>query len=305
MKLSIIDESAVTCRNRWISEIVKISGHFGQDSTRVEQELVDEISVIGVKSIFDHLRLCGAIPEIYGHDSSEEKLYSKYTDALIAVTFRAMGLKSIVLTMRADVADVEVVGPGYSFVADAKAFRLSRTAKNQKDFKIQAMDGWKHGKPYAMVICPMYQLPSRSSQIYQQAAARNVCIFSYSHLAVLLSYSQLKGKNSAKKLLGQIFKTIESMTPSKDSVAYWTAINRTILKANTCMSKFWKREKLALLDSIAIAKEEGLKFLALEREAIMRLSHDEALKQLIKVHKIDNRIRVISSIEYNGIFETP
>ncbi len=74
----------------------------------------------------------------------------------------------------------------YSFVADAKVFRLSRTAKNQKDFKIQAMDNWKFGKPFAMVVCPLYQIPSKNSQIYQQASARNVCIFSYSHLAVLV-----------------------------------------------------------------------------------------------------------------------
>ncbi len=59
----------------------------------------------------------------------------------------------------------------YSFVADAKAFRLSRTAKNQKDFKVQAMDDWKHSKTYAMVVCPVYQLLTRTSQIYQQAGA--------------------------------------------------------------------------------------------------------------------------------------
>lgn len=89
------------------------------------------------------------------------------------------------LTERADAADVESFAKEYSFVADAKVFRLSRTAKNQKDFKIQAMDFWKRGKPFAMVVCPLYQLPSRNSQIYQQACMRNVCILSYSHLAVL------------------------------------------------------------------------------------------------------------------------
>ena len=96
-------------------------------------------------------------------------------------------MKSHVLTERADAADVEVVSNEFSFVADAKVFRLSRTAKNQKDFKIAAMNGWKRGKPYAMVVCPLYQLPTRSSQIYHQAGSLNVCIFSYSHLATLVS----------------------------------------------------------------------------------------------------------------------
>lgn len=62
-------------------------------------------------------------------------------------------MNSIVLTERADAADVEVVCDSYSFVADAKVFRLSRTAKNQKDFKVQAMDGWRNTKDFAMVVC--------------------------------------------------------------------------------------------------------------------------------------------------------
>ena len=142
MTYTYISDQAIERRKYWISEIVKISGNFGQDYTRVEAELSAEVKAGGVGVILDHLRLCGAIPEAYGHDTSEEKLYSKYTDALLAVTFRALGLKSIVLTERADAADVEVFADGYAFVADAKAFRLTRTAKNQKDFKIQAMDGW-------------------------------------------------------------------------------------------------------------------------------------------------------------------
>lgn len=60
-----------------------------------------------------------------------------------------MRLETRVLTERGDAADVEAVSSNFSFVADAKAFRLSRTARNQKDFKVQAMDRWKHGTPYA------------------------------------------------------------------------------------------------------------------------------------------------------------
>ena len=91
-------------------------------------------------SLLGHLRLCGAMPENYGHDTSEEKLYSKYTDVVIHEAYSFMGFNSLVLRERADVADVECVSNDYSFVADAKTFRLSRTAKNQKDFKVQAMD---------------------------------------------------------------------------------------------------------------------------------------------------------------------
>lgn len=185
--MEIIKNSSIERRLYWINEIKNLSGHFGNDFQRLEKELSREISQFGLDALLDHVRLCGNIPELYEHDSSEEKLYSKYTDAILSEVYKFFGFKSIVLSERANSADVEVFTNSYSFVADAKTFRLSRTAKNQKDFKIQAMDGWKRGKPYAMVVCPIYQLPIKSSQIYEQASSRNVCIFTYSHLGALLS----------------------------------------------------------------------------------------------------------------------
>lgn len=221
MKIEIISEKQIENRKYWIDEISRLSGDFGVDAEKVEEEIGQEIKKKGIDSLLGHLRLCGAIPERYGHDSSEEKLYSKYTDVVIHEAYSYMGFNSLVLKERADVADVECVTDNYSFVADAKAFRLSRTAKNQKDFKIQAMDSWKHGKPYAMVVCPVYQLPSRDSQIYQQAGTRSVCIGTYTHLAVLARYAQTTSKNKAIKLVHEVFKTVEAMNPSKDANMYW------------------------------------------------------------------------------------
>jgi type II restriction enzyme len=201
----IISKTAQKRRTYWIEELQKLSGSFGTDTTKLAEKLEKEFNRFGVAALIDHLRLCGSIPESYSHDSSEEKLYSKYTDYLLSFAFRYLGLKSIVLKERADAADVEVFAKEYSFVADAKSFRLSRTAKNQKDFKIQAIDTWKRGKPFAMVCCPIYQLPSANSQIYLQATTRNVCIFSYSHLVLILNYSSLEGTSKARNLLTKIF----------------------------------------------------------------------------------------------------
>lgn len=138
--MTILSKIDLARRQYWITELSRLSGDFGVDSERLEQGLGQEIKAEGASALLGHLRLCGAIPEKYGHDSSEEKLYSKYTDVVIQQTFVAIGCTGIVLRERADVADVECVCDNFSFVADAKAFRLSRTAKNQKDFKIQAMD---------------------------------------------------------------------------------------------------------------------------------------------------------------------
>jgi len=298
----IISAKAIKTRQYWIEEIRNLSGNFGNDTDKLEKELEAEIKKNGVSSLIDHLRLCRNIPESYGHYTSEEKLYSKYTDCLLSLAYTAMGLKSLVLKERADAADVEAFAKDYSFVADAKAFRLSRTAKNQKDFKVQAMHGWKRGKPYAMVVCPIYQLPTSSSQIYQQATTQNVCIFTYSHLAVLLSYSEKEGQTKAQQLLKKIFETVEILNPSKNATDYWLAINKTILSFSKAIEPLWSIEKDVATESIAISKEEALTFLAQEREKIMRMSHNEALRELIKLHKIESRMKTINAVSDKGLF---
>ena len=295
----VITTTAIDRRLYWIDEIVKISSDFGSDAKRVEEELVSEIDADGLDALLDHLRLCSAIPEAYGHDTSEEKLYSKYTDALISKTYSFLGLKSSVLTERADAADVEAVTHEYSFVADAKVFRLSRTAKNQKDFKVQAMDGWKRGKPFAMVVCPLYQLPTKTSQIYEQAAARNVCLFSYPHLAVLARLRSEDGCDAVLELLHEIFKTVQAMNPSKDASLYWQLVNRTMLSHSGIVADIWRIEKIATGEAIDISKELALTHYASEREGIMKMSHDEAIERLIDMHKIESRIATIKSVSGN------
>ena len=301
MNNKVLTKQEVEHRAYWVDEISRLSGDFGVDSDRVAQEIVKEIQQKGLAALIGHLRLCGAIPERYGHDSSEEKLYSKYTDVVIHEAYAALGLTSLVLKERADVADVECVCAAYSFVADAKAFRLSRTAKNQKDFKVQAMDNWKHGKPYAMVVCPVYQLPTRSSQIYQQAAARNVALASYTHLAVLARYADQVGKAKAQRLLHAFFKAVEAMNPSKDAVAYWQAVNGVFLKADSCLPAIWREEKLAATESISVARDEALRFLAAERERIMKLSREQAIQEVIRWRKLENRVRAVRSVVDNGL----
>lgn len=301
MKIEIISRRQIENRKYWVDEISRLSGDFGVDAGKVEDELAKEIKKNGIESLLGHLRLCGAIPERYGHDSSEEKLYSKYTDVVIREAYSCMGFNSLVIKERADVADVECVADNYSFVADAKAFRLSRTAKNQKDFKIQAMDSWKHGKPFAMVVCPVYQLPLRTSQIYQQAGARSVCIGTYAHLAVLARYAQSKSKNKAIELVHEVFKSVEAMNPSKDANVYWQIVNRTMLRFDKKISDVWKDEKRASIESIHISRKEALGFLASERERIMQLSKAEAIKEVLKSSKIENKVRAIESVGDNGL----
>ncbi len=297
----IISGKAVKRRAYWVEEIRKVSGKFGDDSDKIEKELAEEVRHEGIDCLIDHLRLCGDIPESYGHDSSEEKLYSKYTDALLSEAFKSLGLKSLVLKERADAADVEVFASGYSFVADAKAFRLSRTAKNQKDFKVQAMDGWKRGKNFAMVVCPIYQLPTRASQIYQQASARNVCLLSYSHLAVLCTYAKNKKPRAIEDFLEQVFLAVKALVPSKDALMYWSSVNRVFLAFDKQIAELWALEKAASLEAIDAAKELALTFLAGERERIVRMNHADAIKELLAMSRVESKMKTIQSVCDSGI----
>src|SRR5882757_8171508 len=70
--LQVLSKDSLARRAYWVDEIVRISGHFGEDTSRVEAELASEVQRDGVTALIDHLRLCGSIPEQYGHDTSEE-----------------------------------------------------------------------------------------------------------------------------------------------------------------------------------------------------------------------------------------
>jgi type II restriction enzyme len=288
-------------RKYWVAELAKLSGSFGVDSTKMIAELSAEIRRDGHAALLDHLRLCGAVPEHYGHDSSEEKLYSKYTDAIIAESLAAIGLKSAVITARADAADVQARGGGYSLVADAKAFRLSRTAKNQKDFKVQAMDGWRNGLDFAVVVCPIYQLPNRTSQIYQQATARNVCILSYSHLGALVGLAGKRGGPVATKGLGSVLKSVSLMHPSKSASDYWLGINGALVAVLKGDVDLWTAEKTASLAALDVVKDEALMYLRAERNRLLGLSHKEALEELIRSAGLDSRIAQVERVEHGNL----
>jgi hypothetical protein len=290
-------------RSYWVAELAKLSGTFGNDSSRMVSELRKEIGTGGMEALIDHVRLCGAMPEEYQHDSSEEKLYSKYTDAIVSESLNMIGIRSSLISARADVADVQGSGPNYSLVADAKAFRLSRTAKNQKDSKVQDMDRWRGGLDFALLVCPIYQLPTRTSAIYLQAGSRNVCILSYSHLATILNLSIRLGASVAENALHSLLNCLSSMTPSKNATDYWTVINRTLLSSSTEAMALWTTEKKESLEALSILKAESLNFLRMQCDRLLRLSHQEAIDELIRKNGFDSRIDQVEKIKLGNLLE--
>jgi len=157
-------------------------------------ESVDQIQKVifslDKQSLIPIITEIGIIPEYIEYDSKEEKLYTKISDIVLAKCFYEFGLPSSVYKERSNCADVISHSQiyNYSLVSDAKAFRLSRTAKNQKDFKIKSMVDWRGNNDFAVLVCPAYQYPKQRSQIYGQAIDGNIALFSWELLSVLLTF---------------------------------------------------------------------------------------------------------------------
>jgi len=313
MEYSTLTKKDIDRRKNWITKITQISRNkddypdFKVKSEKVQEELVKEYENEGISALLSHLRLCGAIPENYKYNGTEEKLYSKYTDVVIHTAYTSIGLQSSVLTERGDAADVECScqSCNYDFVADAKAFRLSRTAKNQKDFKVQAINNWKGQKKYAMLICPVYQLPVKESQIYEQAMQSSVCIFTYTHLATLVRYGVDRAREVDPEVrLHDVFKKVEEMkkNPSQKADDYWGVLNKAFFGINdTCMNNIWEQEKTACSESIKYGKEEASELLKSAKETIKQMiKQDENRidKRIEKVNGVGNK-RLLFSIKLN------
>lgn len=158
--------------------------NFVASSDRIQEQIFG----LSRESILPLVKDIGTIPEFIPHDSTAEKLYAKTADIVLARCFQLLGLRTSVNRERANTADVtgkSDIYP-YSFVADAKVFRLSRTAKNQKDFKVKSMADWRGDHDYSILVCPYYQYPKNHSQIYGQALDDNICLIGWEHFAYLL-----------------------------------------------------------------------------------------------------------------------
>ena len=235
----------------------------------------------------------GIIPEVFGHDSSEEKMWSKFSDIILASCLNHLGLKSQVIRTRGNSADVYSVADGYTLVSDAKCFRLSRTAKNQKDFKIKALDDWRRQDTYALLVAPLYQFPIDKSQIYPQAITRNVTLLSYTHLRFLLERS---GSDANLKPLwetGNVLNEQYSTTEKQRGLAYWEAIDSTFSKICNSDIKEIKQYKNAEIEKTRELGLEGISYWQSRIEEFNKLSREEAIRVLIQSQKIEQKIQTI------------
>ena len=250
------------------------------------------------KDFTDILKQIGTIPEAIEHDSTEEKLFSKVSDAVLARAFREIGLKSTVLKERGDSADVLAESPihGYTLVADAKAFRMSRTAKNQKDFKVAALSAWRKDSEYAVLCSPYFQYPLKSSQIYAQAIQNNVCLLSWEHLLFIIQHGvkETEERNLAK--LWGFCDDYAHLVPCSDmKKRFLEPFNKILVELLSVDDSSFKKLLDLQIETIA---ERGIlekTFWQREIEKIESYTKDKAIEELIKSKKIREKMLQIET----------
>jgi HindIII restriction endonuclease. len=270
-----------------------------QDFARYDFEYASSAIIDYVNNdndFIESLKQIAMIPESIDHDSTEEKLFSKASDAILARAFREIGLKSTVLKERGDSADVIAKSPiyGYTLVADAKAFRMSRTAKNQKDFKISALSGWRKENDYAVLCSPYFQYPKNASQIYAQAIDHNVCLLSWEQLIFLIENKIKESTDLDFSLLWNFCDSYAHRVSAADRKrCFLDKFNNTFLDV---INRDNKHYHLFLNNQISTIKNRGdyeKKYWSAKIEEINNYSKEQAIIELIKSKKIIERLKQI------------
>lgn len=280
----------------------KISSLINQkkDFEFMSNEIVNYINCISRDDYLDCVKEIGIIPEDVKHDSTEEKFYAKVSDSILSRGFSELGLKSRVLVERGDAADVVANSfyHNYSLVGDAKIFRLSRTAKNQKDFKVAGLDSWRGSNNYAVLCSPLYQYPSKKSQVYKEALEKNVLLFSWESLYFLLVNNI---KESYSLNLSEIWNY--SFIRSGETKVLDEKNNFLSYQMDYMNSKLYgytKKEMSHILSEQYISIEKRAssekKYWQCEIDRISNYSKEQAINDLLVEKKIDKKIKQIDKV---------
>lgn len=282
-----------------VEKIKELSVKEFKCATEEIRKFIDEIPENEFEVIVKQI---GTIPENIEHDSTEEKLYSKASDIVLARCFRVLGLASRALDERADSADIlaeSISGYNYSLVADAKCFRLSRTAKNQKDFKVSNLSDWRGAEnEYAVLVAPYFQYPQSISQIYSKALDNNVCLLSWEHISIMIEQNV---KETTSLSLESLWNASQMIARDK-SLSFANAKCCFLPKMDVYVAK-----KIGMPDSEYGELLNEYKRLIVYRgkteiaywngciDEIKKYTKEKAIEELIKAKKLKEKINVISS----------
>ncbi len=267
---------------------------FAKASERIEEY----INFVDKRTFLNIVKEIGMIPERIDASSSEEKLFSKASDYILARCFNELGMKAKAVNERGNSADIisESIH-GYSLVADAKTFRLSRTAKNQKDFKVSTLSNWRGSEhEFALLVAPYFQYPIKESQIYSSSLDNKVCLLSWEHILFFLNNNIKETDNFS---LENIWDAPVRLSRDK-RIAYADRMNCQIPFINKIicerMSVSVEKFQTLLNECRSEIIERGVyekTFLLSEARRIEKLTREEAIEELLTNRKFAERIQTI------------
>ncbi|MDY4185224.1 MAG: HindIII family type II restriction endonuclease [Sodaliphilus sp.] len=263
------------------------------DATQRLQEMIFALDRANIIQLVSQI---GAIPEDIGHDSTEEKLYAKVSDILLAKSLIEMNLEATVLTQRADCADVVAQSHyhRYSLVGDAKAFRLSRTARNAKDYKVNSMAIWKGDSEYAVLVCPYFQYPKSNSQIYKEALSGNIALFSWEYLYILLKEGIRESSSiNLSALWNQSGIISKTTTVSNSKSCFLNQQNQNISKILKITPEKFYEYFNSVKDLIVERGNTEIQYYEQEIERVKQLNREEAIAELLRNLKLESKIATI------------
>lgn len=238
----------------------------------------------------------GIIPEVIVHDSKEEKLYSKVSDIVLAKCFYELGLKATVLAERSNSADIfaESIHHNYSLIGDAKSFRLSRTAKNQKDFKVESMAHWRKDNDYAVLVCPYFQYPKARSQIYGQALDHNISLFSWEYFSILLKNDirETEMNNLAVLWNQSALMSVDTSVADKNN-CFFVQQNKNICDLMDITDTVFENFLSSFKRSMIYRGESEITYWKQKIKEIKLYSREQAIGALISTLKLNEKITVI------------
>ena len=284
------------CFNHFIDTIIELS------VTRKFAEASEEIKIyvneLDRQTVIDIVKEIGTIPECIEASSSSEKLFSKASDCILARCFSELGMPSIAVNERGNSADIIARSiHGYTLVADAKTFRLSRTAKNQKDFKIDTLSNWRGSEhDFALLVAPYFQYPNTVSQIYSSALDKQVCLLSWEHILFLLENNVMESDTLSLEAIWNA-----PVRLARDTrIAYadrmncqFPYINQMLCDRISVPIQKFNEQLDVCKDIIRNRGNYELEYLNTEKEAITTLTRDEAIAELLKSKKVLERISTI------------
>lgn len=283
------------------SELLKLIANAAGSSNSflsVCQKIEELIFKMDTASLPDLVVEIGSIPESINHDSSSEKMFAKAADIILARCLRELGLQATVNKERADCADVIAKSQfhEYSIVGDAKAFRLSRTAKNQKDFKVKSMADWRGDHNYAVLVCPYFHYPKKSSQIYGQAIDTGVCLLSWEHLLFLLKAGIRESTTVNLASVWSISEQLADMVKvsQKNRKNNFHRIGNELICQNVSLSyDCLKAQLISCKNSTIYRAESEIDFWTQYIKEVQNFTREKAIAELVSALKVNEKVSSI------------